>query len=88
MKWDELITHPYITNEPLRDGDELRLSYSVESGHYVLNEEELLRSQSQLTEKNAILLNCRDPRQYEKVYEHAIQKHFSAEELKQQPVLV
>ena len=68
LTWQELVSHPYITADPLKnEADELRLSYSVESGHYVINEEELLRSQSQLSEVNAIMLNCRDPQQFDKV---------------------
>jgi hypothetical protein len=30
-----------------------------------------------LNEKNAVLLNCKNPQQYHEIYEKAIEKHFN-----------
>ena len=39
-----------------------------------------------LNEKNAIILNCKDPKFFTEVYEKAVEKHF-LRELKDKPVL-
>ena len=42
--------------------------------------------QLKLNEKNAIILNCKDGKQFQEVYEKTIQKHF-AKQVQQEPVL-
>lgn len=65
----------------------MSLSYSEAHGHYVLDD--ILQHampQTKLTDKNAIILNCKDPKQFQDVYEKTIQKHFS-KQIKPEPVL-
>ena len=61
MSWSELVKHPYITNDPRteKSEEELRLSYSEVQGAYMVDE--------RLDQRNAIMLNCRDPGKYMKV---------------------
>lgn len=77
MSWSELIKHPYITVDPRseKQEDELHLSYSNYHGQYVrddskggsgqmIDESTMLgmdQPHKYLNEKNAIILNCRNP---------------------------
>lgn len=84
MSWADLIRHPYITTDPRQEQkeDQMHLSYSLEHGQYVA--EEIAQSfiinhknpQGLFNERNAIMLNCKDPRLFKQVYEKAIEKHF------------
>jgi hypothetical protein len=70
MSWDELVRHPYITTDPRTEKaeDELHLSYSVEHGQYMKEDLETHENPlSLLNEKNAILLNCKDPKKFNEV---------------------
>ena len=51
----------------------MSLSYSEAHGQYVLDD--ILQQpmpQTKLNEKNAIILNCKDPKQFQEVYEKTI----------------
>lgn len=66
------------------------LSYSKDHGQYVrddvLNQQNIIDSTilmmnnpyTYLTEKNAILLNCKDPSKFQEVYYKTIEKHLKA----------
>ena len=44
----------------------MHLSFDQSAGHYKVDES--IYGISQMNAKNAILLNCRDPRLFEKIY--------------------
>jgi hypothetical protein len=65
----------------------LHLSYSEAHGQYILDE--LIKApmpQTKLNDRNAILLNCKDGKQFQQVYEKTIKKHFG-DQVNQNPVL-
>ena len=83
MSWKELIVHPYITTHPedQNENNQVHLSYTDATGHYQLDkpldESSLIRADpySNLNEKNAILLNCKNPNLYQDIYKKTIEKH-------------
>ena len=91
MSWNDLIQHPYITNDPRNEKpeDQLRLSYSEAYGQYIRGDmlDQIDQSclmmqenpQAYLNDKNAILLNCKDSAQFNNIYERAIEQHFKEE---------
>lgn len=78
MSWSDLIKHPYITDNPDKSNfdEQLHLSYSQSTGHFqrddgMMGESTVLMQRDPygyLNEKNAILLNCKNPKQYNDVY--------------------
>ncbi|CDW86267.1 protein kinase domain containing protein [Stylonychia lemnae] len=88
MSWDDLIRHPYVTIDPRNEkvDEELHLSYSEYHGQYVrqdmigqIKDSEILNKDQPhrfLNERNAIILNCKDPQQFNQVYQKALQKQF------------
>lgn len=88
------MNHPYIKSDPIEEmqnklGEDsvLHLSYSEAHGQYIL--EELTKApmpQTKLNDRNAILLNCKDGKQFQQVYEKTIKKHFG-DQVNQNPVL-
>jgi hypothetical protein len=58
----------------------MHLSYSEVAGQYVKdgeNDEMIQKFPGKyLNEKNAIILNCKDPTKFAEVYEKAIERHF------------
>ena len=63
----------------------MRLSYSECTGFFTRDEGKIDESNiravndpyNYFTEKNAIMLNCKNPKQFMDVYEKAIEKHFT-----------
>ena len=88
------MNHPYIKSDPIEEmqnkhGEDsvLHLSYSEAHGQYILDE--LIKApmpQTKLNDRNAILLNCKDGKQFQQVYEKTIKKHFG-DQVNQNPVL-
>jgi hypothetical protein len=88
------VNHPYIKSDPIEEmqnkhGEDsvLHLSYSEAHGQYILDE--LIKApmpQTKLNDRNAILLNCKDGKQFQQVYEKTIKKHFG-DQVNQNPVL-
>lgn len=91
MDWDHLLKHNYVNydytkymddpgvhgknaNPVAQSENELLLSYNDESGIYsvIMNND----PHHQLNEQNAILLNTKNPMQYDQVYQKTIQKNF------------
>jgi hypothetical protein len=65
MSWDELLKHNYFNydyNNYLNEQDELLLSYNEKSGIYT----KLISNDpyANLNEKNAIIINTKDPMYY------------------------
>ena len=73
MSWSELVKHPYIIKDPKSntEEDQMHLSFSEVTGHYAVDEESLLVDNlsilikqdphKHLNEKNAIMLNVKNP---------------------------
>ena len=97
LSWDDLMKHSYLNYDHTKymqavqpDGqpvnqnnagpdDDLLLSYNEESGIYSA----LMQDQphAQLNEKNAILINTKDPMYYQQTYEKTILKQFQEEKV-------
>jgi serine/threonine protein kinase len=89
MAWSDLIKHPYITGDPKKENleEQLHLSYSQMNGHYQIDQNDQKVDEScvmmkmdpynYLNEKNAILLNCKNPQQYNDVYVKTIEKYYN-----------
>ena len=88
------MNHPYIKSDPIEEmqnklGEDsvLHLSYSEAHGQYILDElTKAPMPQTKLNDRNAILLNCKDGKQFQQVYEKTIKKHFG-DQVNQNPVL-
>ena len=88
MQWNQLIKHPYITSDNLAASEEeqMHLSYSHATGYYAREDMKDAMEESSvmmkidpynyLNEKNAILLNVKNPAQFNDVYEKTIEQHF------------
>ena len=86
MSWNDLCQHPYITMNPSDEAadEQLHLSYSDNSGYYQrddigkMDESAFLNRDphNYLNEKNAILLNCKNPQLYNDVYLKTLEKHY------------
>lgn len=80
MSWDKLIQHPYLNDLDVNmsnKSSDLTLSYHENSGLFSATE-----PHGQLNEKNAILINTKDPVPFQETYEKTIEKnleHFEKE---------
>lgn len=88
------MNHPYIKSDPFEEMQKkqaedsvLHLSYSEVHGQYILDElTKAPMPQTKLNDRNAILLNCKDGKLFQQVYEKTIKKHFG-NQINQNPVL-
>lgn len=78
MSWPELLKHPYLTYDYTKDlnkdvnqeNDDLLLSYNENAGMYsVIADDD---PHQKLNEKNAILINTKDPMYFQQTYEKTI----------------
>jgi hypothetical protein len=78
LSWPELLKHPYLTYDYTKDlnkeqnveNDDLLLSYNEHAGMYsVIADDD---PHQKLNEKNAILINTKDPMYFQQTYEKTI----------------
>lgn len=78
LSWPELLKHPYLTYDYTKDirkdqnvdNDDLLLSYNEHAGIYSIIADD--DPHQKLNEKNAILINTKDPMYFQQTYEKTI----------------